>query len=310
MQAPPILVTGAHRSGTTWVGQVLSVPPEVAYLHEPLNLTTRPGICAVPKDNWYPYIESGNEAQYFPALQDTIHYRYNVAAEIGSSPRLVDLARLIRDLATFSANRYFHKPRVLIKDPFALFSAAWFEKEVGTRNVILIRHPAAFISSILKKGWAFPFQHWLNQPNLIENLLSPFRQEIELHAKSELPLIDQAILLWNSIHYVISGYQKQYPDWLFVKHEALCEAPKEQFRSLYQELDLPWTSQVESYISSRSSSENPIDPIENTVFDIHRNSKSVISVWKDRLTKDQIDHIRQKTEAVYESFYGDADWQQ
>ena len=33
----PILVTGAHRSGTTWVGKMLALAPGVAYVHEPFN---------------------------------------------------------------------------------------------------------------------------------------------------------------------------------------------------------------------------------------------------------------------------------
>ena len=40
----PILVTGAHRSGTTWVGKMLSTEDGVAYISEPLNVLHRPGV--------------------------------------------------------------------------------------------------------------------------------------------------------------------------------------------------------------------------------------------------------------------------
>ena len=36
----PILVTGSHLSGTTWVGRMIAVSPCVAYLHEPFNLNS------------------------------------------------------------------------------------------------------------------------------------------------------------------------------------------------------------------------------------------------------------------------------
>ena len=39
----PILVTGAHRSGTTWVGKMLALAPGVGYVHEPFSPLTRPG---------------------------------------------------------------------------------------------------------------------------------------------------------------------------------------------------------------------------------------------------------------------------
>ena len=40
----PILVTGAHRSGTTWVGKMLALAPGVAYVHEPFNPRTPAGL--------------------------------------------------------------------------------------------------------------------------------------------------------------------------------------------------------------------------------------------------------------------------
>jgi LPS sulfotransferase NodH len=44
MSNQPILVTGAHRSGTTWVGKILCASGEAAYISEPLNLWHRPGV--------------------------------------------------------------------------------------------------------------------------------------------------------------------------------------------------------------------------------------------------------------------------
>lgn len=49
-----ILVTGTVRSGTTFVGKVLSLPLEVDYIHEPFNpLCGMPGI-----DRWHCYLRS------------------------------------------------------------------------------------------------------------------------------------------------------------------------------------------------------------------------------------------------------------
>jgi hypothetical protein len=44
----PILVTGAHRTGTTWVGKMLAASPQVAYISEPLNVWHRPGVLRAP----------------------------------------------------------------------------------------------------------------------------------------------------------------------------------------------------------------------------------------------------------------------
>ena len=52
----PILVTGAHRTGTTWVGRLLAAAPAVAYISEPLNVLHRPGVFRAKVANWYTYI--------------------------------------------------------------------------------------------------------------------------------------------------------------------------------------------------------------------------------------------------------------
>ena len=39
--ANPILVTGSHRSGTTWAGQMLATAPGIGYIHEPFNCDIR-----------------------------------------------------------------------------------------------------------------------------------------------------------------------------------------------------------------------------------------------------------------------------
>ena len=41
----PLLLTGSHRSGSTWVGIIMAASPSVGYIHEPLNLNHHPGIC-------------------------------------------------------------------------------------------------------------------------------------------------------------------------------------------------------------------------------------------------------------------------
>ena len=36
--ARPILVTGSHRSGSTWLGQMIGASDAVGYIHEPFNI--------------------------------------------------------------------------------------------------------------------------------------------------------------------------------------------------------------------------------------------------------------------------------
>ena len=67
----PILVTGTHRSGTTWVGKMLAADAMTAYISEPLNVLHRPGVFHAKVKYWYQYICEENEMQYLPSLPGT-----------------------------------------------------------------------------------------------------------------------------------------------------------------------------------------------------------------------------------------------
>ena len=56
----PILITGSHRSGTTWVGNIIRNLPRIYYLHEPLtpNSITR-GLFNT--EIWYKYYDPKKE---------------------------------------------------------------------------------------------------------------------------------------------------------------------------------------------------------------------------------------------------------
>ncbi len=126
----PILVTGIHRSGTTWVGKMLAANHKVAYISEPLNLWHRPGVMRVPVGYWYPYICDDNEAEFLPALEETLNFDYHPWAELKSLRSIKDGLRMCRDWGTFLKGKVLHQ-RTLLKDPFAVFSLSWFVKKRG-----------------------------------------------------------------------------------------------------------------------------------------------------------------------------------
>src|SRR5205823_10236861 len=133
------------------------------------------------------------------------------------SPR--DAALVAHDRLEFAR---FRKRRVrpLLKDPIALFSAEWIADRFGGQVVALIRHPAAFASSLKKYRWTHPFGDFLAQPLLMRDLLSSYTEEITRFAdaqrKGEEPeIVDQAILFWNVIHAAVDTYRERRSDWFF-----------------------------------------------------------------------------------------------
>ena len=302
---PPILVTGSHRSGSTWVGKMISAHPAVAYIHEPFSVHHRRGICDVVFPYWFPYVCPDNEGPYLIPVSDMFAFRYQALAELATVRSARDGARLVRDAYRFEMARW-RSSIPLVKDPIAFFSAEWLQGRYGARVVVLIRHPAAFASSLHKLGWNHPFGDFLAQPLLMRDLLAPFTDEIRAHAEDERDVIDQAILLWNLVHSVAIRYQQSHPGWLFIRHEDLARDPVSSFGTVFHSLNLEMPPVVRRRIADHSSVSNPADPADPG--DLRRDSRSSILTWRRRLTEEQIARVRVGTEMTWPAFYGDDDW--
>ena len=303
----PILVTGSHRSGTGWVGEMLAATPSpgLAYLWEPFSLRARRGICNAPFRYWFTYVCGENEAAFREPVAQTLAFRYHPLVELGSLRSPKDAGRFARDWYVTERHRRRHAVP-LFKDPIAVFSAAWLADTFGMDVLVLIRHPAAFVRSIVRNGWDHPFSHFLAQPLMMRDQLSSFHDEIERFARSEQPLMDQAILLWNVIHHQILRFRDERADWDFVRHEDLSREPVEGFRALYERFGLAWSDDVRHTVEEHSGVGNPEETMDAASH--KRDSLRAISAWKDRLSPEEIHRIRAGTEAIAGAFYTDADW--
>ncbi|MCK5313484.1 MAG: sulfotransferase [Anaerolineales bacterium] len=302
----PILVTGAHRSGTTWAGKMLAAGGETAYISEPLNVWHRPGVMRTPVENWYTYICSENEHTYLPALRETLTYHYHAWDEIKSLRSGKDLLRMGRDWSNFLKGR-ISKQRPLIKDPFAAFSVLWFAERLQSQVVITVRHPAAFASSLKRLSWSFDFQDLLKQPLLMRDWLEPYRDE--MNAMPAADVIGQSSLLWRMIYQVVDTCRKNRSGIQIVRHEDLSLEPVVGYQALYASLGLQFTSRAKEAILKSSSSDNPKEISKNSVHSIKLNSRASLYNWKHRLTSEEIIRIRKLTEDVSTIYYPEGDWE-
>jgi len=304
----PILVSGAHRSGTTWVGKMLAASDQVGYISEPLNVWHRPGVMRTPVKYWYTYICEDNEEVYRKSFEETISFQYHPMKEIQSLRSVKDIIRMGRDWNTFTRGR-INQQRALVKDPFAVFSSLWFFKRLGCDVVITVRHPAAFVSSIKRLNWPFDFSDLLKQPYLIRDLLSPFHSELEEMAESPGDVIERSCFLWRLIYSVVAKFQEQQQDFLVVRHEDIARNPINEFRSIYKSLGMDFTPQVEQTIANSSSEKNPKEAPNRARHSYHLDSKANLEKWRQRLDLEEIARVRDLTADVATFFYSAEDWE-
>lgn len=301
----PILVTGAHRSGTTWVGKMLAADSDVAYISEPLNVLHRPGVFRTKVNHWYQYICDDNKGEYLPAFQDLLEYDYFLLDEIRSIRSRKDFLRMGRDFVVFY-NALMRGQRALLKDPFAVFSAPWFAKQLNFEIVITVRHPAAFTSSLRRLGWNFDFNDLLNQPLLMRDHLEAYREQMISVDRNDV--IGQGALLWKMIYGAVQQFQQLNPEWNVVRHDEFSLNPVDQFRELYSKLNLEFTPRVQNYIEKNSGEGNPTELSPDKVHSVRLDSRANIKGWKKHLSVEEIKHIRETTAETADYFYSGESW--
>lgn len=303
----PILITGAHRSGSTWVGTMVGKSKEVCYMLEPFNFHYGPGICNAPFEYHFPYITEENEARYINSIKQTLDYKYHFWQELKRVKSKWQLRCCFRDFIAFKIAK-IKKKRPLFKDPIAVFSAEWLEKRFDFQVVVLIRHPAAFAGSIKRLGWSHSFGDFLKQPALVNGPLKTYKSQIQDFARNPRDIIDQSILLWNLIYSRVLQYQKVHQDWIFLRHEDISLNPIPTFKCLFEKLDLEFTGEIEEYIRGHSDSSNPKESPKGVTI-LKMNSKLNVYNWKKKLDPEEIERIKRGVKEVASHFYSPSEWE-
>ncbi len=302
---PPILVTGAHRSGTTWVGAMLALSRNVGLIHEPFSPATPAGVSGGPFSRFFQYVCAENEQPYLPHVERTLRFSYDLRRQLPTirSPR--KLARTATDLFDFTRNRA-RRTRPLLKDPIAVFSSEWLAERFDARPVLLVRHPAAFASSLLRLGWTHGFGSFLEQPLLLRDHLRAFEDEIRDFATHERGVLDQAILLWRLVYSTVDTFRERHPEWQFVRHEDLANDPLLGFEPIFASLGIEMDDRIRRAIVEHSSEDNPTELRRS--HDVRLDSRASVSSWRRRLSPEEIERVRLGVADVSPAFYRDEDW--
>ena len=291
-----ILVTGAHRSGTTWTGQIIASAKNVWYIYEPFNVGIKHRNS--PFEYWFECLNNCSKSKenivkkYLKSFYSKFHI--DIIKRALKIRSLIDAKDFLKDIKKDTN-------RVLIKDPIAIMSSEWLYQQYNCNVVITIRHPAAFIASIKVKDWQFDFNNYLAQEELITTYLKDYKDVIKEYAETKQDIIKQGILLWNTIYSTVQYYKEKYNDeWYFITHEDLSIDPINEFEKIFKYLNLNLDENIKNLIiestTSKESSEHK------------RDSKNNIKTWKNRLSKDEIDYIKKETEHVWTKFYSEDDW--
>lgn len=297
----PVLVTGSNRSGTTWVGHMLCLSDELAYVHEPFNPGIWPRWTTTPIPYRNLYLCDENAGPWKAEFQAVIDRQFPLRAHIGEikSPR--DVARLIRDATSRWRPQALHRvggAPTLMKDPIAIFSSEWLASTFDLQVVMMVRGPLAFAGSIKRLNWAFDFTNWTDQPLLMRDHLDEMADQITRATVEPFDLIDQAILSWNATYSFVAKMRDLHPTWSFVDYQSLAQSPLVEFESLYNTLGLSFNKRVADAILEHSDESNAKDVASGDKGTIRRDSLAAIDTWMHRLSPEETERVEQGTAVV------------
>jgi hypothetical protein len=278
----PVLVTGAIRSGTTWVGTVLGRSPALEYVWEPFN----PLVRAWPHNRVPHFFTGPYDAQ--PAIQqiaDALMQLRSRGHLYGPHPETI--AREVRRRWRFAQARHAHRTP-LLKDPLAVLLARYLQDRHDMTVVLCIRHPAGFVSSVMRLGWDYDFENLLAQPKLMRRL-EPWREEMQARINRTGPMLERVTLLWRVIHGALATTDLAPRDPYVVRHEAASAAPVETYRALFARVGVELTPDIAAAAKGEADS-------------------SRTATWRANLSDDDIAYVKETTapEAAYWGYGADA----
>lgn len=301
-----ILVTGSHRSGTTWVGKTICQHAQVSYVHEPFNVDYPNELIPLGLDTWFTdAATSPQQHQIRRAFDNHLKPLHRLVHDTKHCASRQGLSRL-PSCAGAAIAQMMAAERVLVKDPIAIYSAGWLHDRYDMQVICMIRNPHAFVGSLKTAGWDFDFAHLARQQQLLRERLTPYAEQISMQAgaRQNGSFIARACLIWNVIHAAILEYRRTRHDWLFVTQESLALDPASGFRDIFDYLGLALTPDIADYIAAFTSTNNP-DESGTTAYG-PRNAKKSLETWRSRLTPDEIETIDELTSEIAGQFYKDA----
>ncbi len=260
------VISGIHRSGTTFLAKLLNSNNLFSSIHEPLNFDV-----GIKKNKfWYPYHSLLNENFKESAALENVS---KIDLDFKSPKKTLNPLRAIfksRGNIDFLMHKYFFSnKKVLYKDPFMSMCGNYFlQKNKKTKIVYLIRHPKSFYKSNLKMGWDFDFRLFP-----LKGVLSDFpelKSNIFLESHEE-----RLYSLYNIIYFVIFLTIKNFPNQTYLlRHEDFCINPVEETKRLCRFLHINFSSKHEKFIKKHMLNEEDFIK-KGKQFNFKRNSKKI-----------------------------------
>lgn len=281
-----IIVTGAHYSMTSAVGEIVADAPGIHLVHEPFNPAPTLGYETIGTEHWYQHIE---QADFDDAAADLARIASGIAprgdlrrrlAALRTGRDLLRIGKITRDRTT----RRFTEGLPLFKDPFMLFAAADLQRTFGTSVALCVRHPCAFVESVDRRSNGFDLAELASQPDLVARLDSADADLLDRAMTSSPSSVERSAILWRIVYRFAAEHLVEHPRTVVVHQEDFVTDPATFVKTLYGSLDLQPRTTFAELAARYSSTPNTARQRRSNV---HRDGRHAATKWRQRLSSQE-----------------------
>ena len=306
-----ILIFGASRSGTSWLGKIFDSHPNTLYRAEPdkeLRNAEIPFLCtdqdiATYRDAAAKYadalmaVHNSNAAGSPPFPRKAYHSDVQYAVRTAMIYGVKSLGRLpglggsfgnmnVPDFADF---RRSGDVRMVMKSVGSLGRLGLFLAAMPDAKVILIiRHPCGHVASVIagQKTRNLPQNAALG--GLGET--APARERgLNQSTLDGLPLVEQLAWRWLILNELALRQSDGNDNVMVLKYEDLCAEPEPVARRLFEFAGLPWSEQTAGFVAESTASRNETG---SGYFSVNRDPLISAMKWKTQMEPDDIAAVR------------------
>ncbi|MFK7803655.1 MAG: sulfotransferase [Anaerolineae bacterium] len=273
LQEKTIILAGSGRSGTTWLGNIISANPNIGILFEPFDHRRVPEIEPL---KLFTYARTGQE---YPAIEQVVHDML--------------MGQITNEWVDQQKRRtHLFVRKNLVKTIRANLMLGWITKKFNPKVVYAMRHPCAVIHSRIKLNWTTSLDHFLHQEELVEDYLSDHVGWIQ----DSTDLVEQQAIVW-CIENLVPLHQIAKHNWLLCTYEHMVRDPFNESTKVLKHLDISPTWFTRRALNRASMVSRPDSAINS--------GSDPLADWQKKLSADDVSKILNVLERFEIDIYSD-----